>query len=104
MAIVYQNSVRQRWTSLAYHAPTTLFWIALTGLYALVAHWGVTRHHPVITGLVITALFLATALCCFVAVMGAEDAWSGFRRQKRLAALCGLLLVVTLIAGLTLGF
>ncbi|MEU4564193.1 hypothetical protein AB0F72_37920 [Actinoplanes sp. NPDC023936] len=97
-------SSMSRRAGLAYHTPTGLFWVALTVLYAVITWWGAARAHMAVTATADTVLFIGAGLCCFVAVMDAEDAWNNFRRQKRLAVICGLLLTVSLAAGLTLGW
>ncbi|MBB2947450.1 hypothetical protein FB565_007221 [Actinoplanes lutulentus] len=76
-----------RWWEIAYHAPTALFWIVLTGLYA------------VVPAIVAGVLFLGVAAVCFVVVAAAEDYP---RRQRGLAVACGILLAASLAIGLAL--
>ncbi|WP_229069957.1 hypothetical protein [Actinoplanes sp. DH11] len=91
------------WEPLAYHAPTALFWLALTALYAVVTGWGARAHAPVAVVLDGTLLLVAAA-CCLVAALAAADRRNSVRRRRRIAVLCGLLLTSSLAGGLALGW
>ncbi|WP_203786790.1 hypothetical protein [Paractinoplanes rishiriensis] len=86
-------------SAIAYHGPVAVAWLLLTGAYTFLA-----ALHAVAALAVVLVLFMAVAFWCFLLVLNAEDCWNNYRRQKRLAATFGALLLGTLASGVGFGW
>lgn len=84
---------------IVYYWPVVLGWALLTGAYAFLA-----ALHATAAAALIAVLFLGAVVWCFLMVTNVEDWWDGFRRQRRLATVTGIMLLVTLASGVGFGW
>jgi uncharacterized membrane protein YbhN (UPF0104 family) len=89
-------------TTFRYYGAVTAFWIAVIGVYAGVTTLASGSAWLVVAG--VLAVLACVATVCFFVVLDAEDWWDEFRGQNRLAVICAVLLVVSLVVGVGLGW